>query len=70
VSFAFEFFLRGPEAFDTRGDFVARSRKAVFFFVGHCPSCFTNLVPAHIGGCDWGANWETAVQDCGLSLAK
>ena len=69
MSFAFEFFLRGPEAFDTRGDFVARSRKAVFFF-RTLPILFYDFVPAHIGGCDWGANWETAVQDCGLSLAK
>ena len=47
LSVAFEFFLCGLEAFDARGDFVARLREALFVFIGHCPSCL-RILSRHI----------------------
>src|ERR1700730_4076203 len=38
LAFTLEFFLRGLEAGDTRSNFLACAREAVFFFA-HCPSC-------------------------------
>jgi hypothetical protein len=61
-AFPFEFFLGGFEAGDAACDFVARVSEALFLF-GHCPSFVSR--PIAIGGLDWGANAETALQDCG-----
>src|SRR3984893_10063492 len=46
VTFTLESFLRGLEAGDTRSNFLARTREAVFFFA-HYPSCRCSCPVAH-----------------------
>jgi hypothetical protein len=67
LALALEFFLGGLEVGDARGDFFAFLREAVLQF-GHAHPFFDSC-PASIGVSDWGANWETALQDCGARLA-
>jgi hypothetical protein len=61
VALAFEPCLRGFEACNAGGDFFPLQSGVVWLF-GHAhpfDSCSTA-----IGGCDWGVNWEEALQDC------
>jgi hypothetical protein len=64
LAFPPEFFLGGFEAGDAACDFITRACEALFL-VGHCPSFVSR--PIAIGGPDWGANAETALQDCGCA---
>jgi hypothetical protein len=62
LTLAFEFFLRGFEICDARDDFFPLQSGVVWLF-GHAHP-FGDSCPACIGGRDWGANWEEALQDC------